>query len=172
MLKLAAEGLTNRGLAASSVSATAPCRAISPISMPSLASPAGRKPSRRRCNWAGSNYLATSCDLAGPLLCGCANLRTQVMLWTVLPDDLADRCLSGGIGTHQASMRRLAVDENQRLAMIIKAITALNAADGLPEPSVLDALLKLESTTHATQVLLLDDAGQTLLPAARGRRRQ
>ncbi|MCB0052605.1 MAG: hypothetical protein KDE24_24025, partial [Caldilinea sp.] len=88
------------------------------------------------------------------------NLRTQVMLWTVLPLTILLIVASlAGIGTHQASMRRLAVDENQRLAMIMARSLALNAADGLPEPSVLDALLKLESTTHATQVLLLDDAG-------------
>ncbi|MCB0150135.1 MAG: cache domain-containing protein, partial [Caldilineaceae bacterium] len=97
------------------------------------------------------------------------NLRTQVMLWTVLPLTILLIVASlAGIGTHQASMRRLAVDENQRLAMIMARSLALNAADGLPEPSVLDALLKLESTTHATQVLLLDDAGQTLFAGGQG----
>jgi signal transduction histidine kinase len=97
------------------------------------------------------------------------SLRTQVMLWTVLP--LTILLIVGsltGIGTHQSSMRRLAVDENQRLAAVMARALALQPVDTRPDPAVLDALLQVKDNGHAMQVILFDAGGQPLFVSGEG----
>lgn len=84
------------------------------------------------------------------------SLRAQVLLWTILPLTILLIVVSlTGIGTHQASMRRLAIDENRRLVTVMAQALALLAADAPLSQALLDALLPVDNG-YESQVLLID----------------
>ncbi len=53
------------------------------------------------------------------------SLRVQVLLWTIAPLTILLIVFSlTGVGSHQASMRQLAVDENMRLTTVVADMIA------------------------------------------------
>lgn len=94
---------------------------------------------------------------------GLRSLRVQVLFWTILPLTILLIVFSlTGIGTHQASMRQLAADENTRLVTVMaNGVATLAREESVTEPQ-LAAILQLGDSTHASQVLLVDGNGQIL----------
>ncbi|MFN3981609.1 MAG: histidine kinase, partial [Caldilinea sp.] len=66
-----------------------------------------------------------------------------------------------GIGAHQASMRRLAIDENRRLVTVMAQALALLVVDAPLSQAPLDALLPVDDG-YESQVLLIDGDGRIL----------
>lgn len=95
-------------------------------------------------------------------------LRTQVLLWTVLPLTILLIVFSvSGISSHQQSMRMLAAEENTRLVIALAQVVSLRAENAALQRNVsLDQIsaadLQLEDilhVQHADAVLLIDETG-------------
>ena len=112
------------------------------------------------------NLPRLSVDLRG--------LRTQVLLWTVLPLTILLIVFSlSGISSHQQSMQALAADENARLVTVLARLiaerleaTALRLGQPAAEIPVdalkLDQLLSTNQTNADSALVLLGSAGKVI----------
>ena len=101
-------------------------------------------------------------------------LRTQVLLWTVLPLTILLIVFSvSGVSSHQQSMRALSADENARLVMALAQLVGLQAENtalrehaSLDQVSVSDlplaSLLDVQHADAVVTVVLLDRTGKLL----------
>jgi signal transduction histidine kinase len=101
-------------------------------------------------------------------------LRTQVLLWTVLPLTILLIVFSlSGISSHQQSMQALAADENARLVTVLARLIAERietTALRLQQPSAeipvealnLDPLLSTSQTNADSVLVLLGSAGNVI----------
>jgi len=101
-------------------------------------------------------------------------LRTQVLLWTVLPLTILLIVFSlSGISSHQQSMQALAADENARLVTVLARLIAAqveNSALRLQQPLAeipiealdLDQLLRTSQANADSALVLLGSAGNII----------